>query len=219
MNKKILLALILVISFGLGGYFLMMPKKVDQLGPAFGAANAEIINEIDTTVIREMTLGSNDAPIKVVEYASFTCPHCRSFHENVFKKLKTNYIDSNKISFTYREIYFDRFGLWASIIARCGAQNKFFAITDLLYKKQSEWTKGSPTDIADNLRRVGVVSGLAQDDVEACFKDGQKAQKLVAWSEENSEKDVITSTPSFIINGKKYANLSYLEFKQILDSE
>lgn len=219
MNKKILLALILVISFGLGGYFLMMPKKVDQLGSTFGAANAEIINEIDTTVIREMTLGSNDAPIKVVEYASFTCPHCRSFHENVFKKLKTNYIDSNKISFTYREIYFDRFGLWASIIARCGAQNKFFAISDLLYKKQSEWTKGSPTDIADNLRRVGVVSGLAQDDVEACFKDGQKAQKLVAWSEENSEKDGITSTPSFIINGKKYANLSYLEFKQILDSE
>ena len=219
MNKKILLALILVISFGLGGYFLMMPEKVDQLGPTFGAANAEIINEIDTSVIREMTLGINDAPIKVVEYASFTCPHCRSFHDNVFKKLKTNYIDSNKISFTYREIYFDRFGLWASIIARCGAQNKFFAISDLLYKKQSEWTKGSPADIADSLRRVGVVSGLAQNDVEACFKDGQKAQSLVAWSEKNSKKDEITSTPSFIINGKKYANLSYLEFKQILDSE
>ena len=101
MNKKILLALILVISFGLGGYFLMMPKKVDQLGPTFGAANAEIINEIDTSVIREMTLGINDAPIKVVEYASFTCPHCQSFHDNVFKKLKTNYIDSNKISFNF----------------------------------------------------------------------------------------------------------------------
>ena len=74
-------------------------------------------------------------------------------------------------------------------------------------------------EIADNLRRVGVVSGLTQDDVEACFKDGQKAQSLVAWSEENSKKDEITSTPSFIINGKKYANLSYLEFKQILYSE
>ena len=96
MNNKILLALILVISFGLGGYFLMMPKKVDQLEPTFGAANAEVINEIDTSVIREMTLGIDDAPIEVVEYASFTCPHCRSFQDNVFKKLKTNYIDSIK---------------------------------------------------------------------------------------------------------------------------
>ena len=219
MNKKFLLGSVLFMGLVILVYFLTAPEKNSKkrLGPE--TENTQKTTEIDESIITDMLLGSKDAQIKVFEYASFTCPHCRSFHENVFKKLKTNYIDTNKISFTYREIYFDRYGLWASIIARCSGQDKFFAISDLLYSKQSEWTKGSPDEIADNLRRIGIVSGLAQDDVEACFKDGQKAQSLVAWSEENSKKDEITSTPSFIINGKKYANLSYLEFKQILDSE
>ena len=219
MNKKFLLGSVLFMGLVILVYFLTAPEKNSKkrLGPE--TENTQKTTEIDESIITDMLLGSKDAQIKVFEYASFTCPHCRSFHENVFKKLKTNYIDTNKISFTYREIYFDRYGLWASIIARCSGQDKFFAISDLLYRKQSEWTKGSPDEIADNLRRIGIVSGLAQDDVEACFKDGQKAQSLVAWSEENSKKDEITSTPSFIINGKKYANLSYLEFKQILDSE
>ena len=121
--------------------------------------------------------------------------------------------------FTYREVYFDRYGLWASIIARCGGQDKFFAISDLLYSKQKEWTQGTPAEIATNLRRIGITAGLSQDAVQACFTDGQKAQNLVAWFEENSKSDEITSTPSFLINGKKYANMTYLEFKQILDAQ
>ena len=189
------------------------------MGPVFGAANAQVIGEIDTSKIKDMVLGAKDAPIKIIEYASYTCPHCRSFHQDSFKNLKVDYIDTNKVHFTYREIYFDRYGLWASIIARCGGQDKFFAISDLLYTKQKEWTQGSPAEIAANLRRIGITAGLSQDDVQACFTDGQKAQNLVAWFEENSKSDEITSTPSFLINGKKYANMPYLEFKQILDAQ
>jgi len=166
-----------------------------------------------------MVLGAEDAPITVIEYASFTCPHCRSFHQGAFKNLKADYIDKGKVRFTYREIYFDRWGLWGSIIARCGGKDKFFAISDLLYTKQSEWAKGTPAEIAGNLRRIGITAGLSQDAVQACFSDGQKAQNLVAWYEENRAADSITSTPSFVINGTKYANMPYEEFKKILDAQ
>jgi len=219
MNNKFLIGLVLVISLGFGIYFVSTPKTTEQLGPVFGAANAQVIGEIDTSKIKDMVLGAKDAPIKIVEYASYTCPHCRSFHQDSFKNLKVDYIDTNKVHFTYREIYFDRYGLWASIIARCGGQDKFFAISDLLYSKQKEWTQGTPAEIAANLRRIGITAGLSQDDVQACFTDGQKAQNLVAWFEENSKSDEITSTPSFLINGKKYANMPYLEFKQIIDAQ
>ena len=219
MNNKLLIGLALVISLSLGVYFVTTPKTAEQLGPVFGAASAQVVGEIDTSEIMDMVLGEEDSPIKVIEYASFTCPHCRSFHQDSFKNLKIDYIDTNKVHFTYREIYFDRYGLWASIIARCGGQDKFFAISDLLYTKQREWTQGSPAEIAANLRRIGITAGLSQDDVQACFTDGQKAQNLVAWYEENSKNDEVTSTPSFLINGKIYSNMSYTELKQILDAQ
>mgnify|MGYP001332824929 CR=1 FL=1 len=219
MNRKILIGLVLLMGLGLGVYFFTNPKTVEQVGLDSEAPNEQAIEEINTSIIKEMALGAKTAPIKVVEYASFTCPHCRSFHEESFKKLKADYIDTNKVHFTYREIYFDRYGLWGSIIARCGGQDKFFAITDLLYTKQSEWTKGTPAEIGDNLRRIGITAGLSQDAVQACLSDSQKAQNLVAWYEKNLAADNIDSTPSFVINGIKYANMPYEEFKKILDAQ
>ena len=218
-KNKYLLGLVLVVALGIGVYFATSPQQSSLIGPGFGAANATTASEADTSAIIDMVLGAEDAPITVIEYASFTCPHCRSFHQGAFKNLKADYIDKGKVRFTYREIYFDRWGLWGSIIARCGGQDKFFAILDILYTKQSEWTKGTPAEIAGNLRRIGITAGLSQDAVQACFSDGQKAQNLVAWYEENRAVDSITSTPSFVINGTKYANMSYEEFKKILDAQ
>ena len=219
MKKTYAIGLVFVLALGIGAYMVQAPAPSGPTAPGFGAANATQAGEIDTSSILEMTLGAKDAPIQMTEYASYTCPHCRTFHKDVFQKLKTDYIDTGKLQFTYREIYFDRYGLWGSIIARCGGADKFFAITDLLYTKQSEWTKGTPAEIAENLRRIGLTAGLSQENVQSCFADGEKAQKLVAWYEANRAADEISSTPSFIINGVKYSNMSYPELQQILDAQ
>ena len=94
---------------------------------------------VDTSGIMEMTLGSDDAPITLTEYASFTCPHCANFHRAVFKDLRKDYIDTGKVKFIYRDVYFDPFGLWASVVARCGGEERFFGIADMIYDQQSEW--------------------------------------------------------------------------------
>ncbi|WP_424967140.1 DsbA family protein [Dinoroseobacter sp. S375] len=187
-------------------------------GVSFSPVSTATAQEVDTSGIIDMTLGAEDAPITVVEYASFTCPHCKTFHENVFKDIKENYIDTGKVQFIYREVYFDRFGLWAGMVARCGGEERYFGITDVLFEQQSEWTgNGSPAVVADNLRRIGRVAGMSDEQVNACLQDGEKAQALVAFYQQNAEADGISSTPSFIINGESYSNMNYRDFSAVLD--
>lgn len=187
-------------------------------GVSFSPVSAATAQEVDTSGVIDMTLGAEDAPITVVEYASFTCPHCKTFHENVFKDIKENYIDTGKVQFIYREVYFDRFGLWAGMVARCGGEERYFGITDVLFEQQSEWTgNGSPAVVADNLRRIGRVAGMSDEQVNACLQDGEKAQALVAFYQQNAEADGISSTPSFIINGESYSNMNYRDFSAVLD--
>ena len=186
-----------------------------------GAVNAQEAAQVDTSGIVEMTMGPEDADVTVVEYASFTCPHCATFHENQFKNLKADYIDTGKVHFIYRDVYFDRLGLWASMVARCDGRDRFFGISEMLYDQQRDWigSGDDPVQIANNLRRIGKVAGLEEDKLESCLTDSEKAQALVTWFEANAEADDITSTPTLIINGEQYSNMGYDELKAILDEE
>ncbi|ABV91779.1 putative thiol-disulfide oxidoreductase D [Dinoroseobacter shibae DFL 12 = DSM 16493] len=201
-----------------GAYWYTSQSGVPTAGVTLNPVGSVEAQEVDTSGIVEMTLGAADAPITVVEYASFTCPHCATFHQNVFPELKENYIETGKVQFIYREVYFDRFGLWAGMVARCGGEERYFGITDMLYEQQSEWTgNGSPAEVADNLRRIGRVAGMSDEQVDACLQDGEKAQALVAWYQQNAEADGINSTPSFVINGENYSNMNFRDFAAVLD--
>ena len=195
------------------------------INPLVSAANAQSADTAEadapaaTTEIRDMTLGNPDSAVQIIEYASYTCPHCAAFDQGPFQQLKADYIDNDKIGFTYREVYFDRYGLWASMVSRCGGEDKFFGITDMIYAGQSEWVRaGEPAAIVEELRKIGRLAGLDNAELDACLQDGEKAQSLVAWWEENQKADDINSTPSFIINGKKYSNMPYAEMKEIIDA-
>ena len=170
--------------------------------------------------IYEMTLGPADARVTVTEYASFTCPHCATFHKTTFKQLKADYIDTGKVQFVYRDVYFDRPGLWAAMVARCDGPERFFGITGMLFDQQREWASGSdPVAIANKLRKIGKVAGLSEEKLEACLTDADKAEALLSWFEANAEADGIKSTPSLVINGETYGNMSYAELAEILEKE
>lgn len=186
------------------------------LAPRPLAAQAQ---EIDVSSVREMAIGDPDAPVTVIEYASFTCPHCATFHADVFPQLKAEYVDTGKVRFVYREVYFDRFGLWAAMVARCDGGQRYFGIVDQIYARQREWTAGGdPATIAANLRRIGLASGLSEEALDGCLSDAQQAETLVAWYRDNAAADGIDSTPSFVIDGDKFSNMSYGDFAAELDS-
>lgn len=203
---------LLTSAFGLGALALLpLPVLAQDSAAATDKAAVQIA---------DMTMGSPDAPVKVVEYASFTCPHCAHFAEDVFKQIKANYIDTGKVQFTLREVYFDRYGLWASMIARCGGEMRFYGIADRLFATQSDWARGNdPAAIADNLRRIGLTAGLSQDQLDACLNDNDTAQALVAWYQKNAQDDDVKATPSFMIDGEPYSNMSYEEFAKVLDEK
>ena len=142
-----------VAAAGLGAWALTRPSVDLPVDPLM-AVNAQTAPSDPSSII-DMVQGSADALVEVVEYASFTCPHCASFHANVYPQLKANYIETGKVRFVYREVYFDRFGLWASMIARCGGEMRFFGIANLIYEKQRDWTaSGDPVTIVAELRKL-----------------------------------------------------------------
>lgn len=222
---KKLIPMIAAALVGAGAYYIFVmdrgPETVAAVDVELSqpvADNTDSAAAVDTSGIQEMAIGNPNAPVTVIEYASYTCPHCATFHGGVFKELKKDYIDTGKINFVYREVYFDRYGLWASLIARCAGPEKFFGVSDLLYAGQPTWSRaGEPAAIVGELRKIGRLAGMSEETLGACLENGDKAQALVAWYQENAEADGVRSTPSFVINGTTYNNMSYAEMSKLID--
>ena len=225
---KRILPLVAASLVGVGAYFLFVHEpsnSAPQTSAVTSAATLDVADnadenaDLDTASIPDMMIGNPDAKVTIIEYASYTCPHCASFHAGTYKALKTEYIDTGKVNFIFREVYFDRYGLWASMIARCAGPEKFFGVTDLMFKTQSTWARaGEPAAIIEELRKIGRLAGMDGDTLEACLNDNDKAKTLVAWYQEKAGADDINSTPSFVINGKKHSNMSFVEMSEIIDA-
>ena len=217
--KRLLTLGLLAALFAAGGAWMLTRPAADTGVSALpgGSAIAQDA-DVDTSGIVEMTLGEADAPVEVMEYASFTCPHCARFHADQYPQLKEQYIDTGLVRFVYRDVYFDRFGLWAAMVARC-EPDRFFPIADVIYATQREWTEGGdPAQIAERLRRIGLTSGIDVETLDACFSDGDKAAALVAWFQENAERDDVTSTPTLFIDGEAHSNMSFEDLAALIDA-
>jgi protein-disulfide isomerase len=185
-----------------------------------GAATAQETAPETPVEIKDFTLGSPDAPVKITEYASFTCSHCAAFHATTFKPLKAEYIDTGKVEFTLREVYFDRYGLWAAMMARCGGDMRYFGITDILFETQQEWAGSEdPNVVVENIKKIGRTAGMDDATLDACMKDGAMAEALVARFEENMKADGVEGTPTLFINGTKHANMDYAALKSLIEAE
>ena len=201
----------------LGGAYYM--SQNNGTVPGISIAEAQEASG-DVALAPDMIMGAEDAPVTVIEYASFTCPHCANFHMDVFPQIKANYIDTGKVRFVYREVYFDRYGLWAGLLARCGGDLRYFGITDLIYENQRDWIgAGEPQEVLANLSTLGRTAGMNDDEISACLKDQGLAQSMVAAYQQNATADEINSTPSFVINGEKYSNMSYSDFAALIDEK
>ena len=209
-NKLATAAATLALLAGLG---LSATQAQETAAPATTA-------ETPAIEIVDYGIGALDAPVKITEYLSFTCPHCAHFHADVYPKLKADYIDTGKVRLEYREVYFDRYGLWAAMMARCGGEMRYFGITDIVFDSQSEWAASDdPNVVMENLKKIGRTAGMDDATLDACMNDADMAKALVAHYETNFKADGIEGTPTFIINGTKHSNMTYEDMKALIDAE
>jgi protein-disulfide isomerase len=206
-----------------------MPNQLDRrdmlaiIGvTGIGAANllpASALAQAAAPIMGDVVLGDEAAPVTVIEYASFTCPHCARFHAETWPQFKTAYVDTGKVRFILREVYFDRFGLWASMTARCGGADAFYPMADQFLKKQSVWARAAENQIGGEIQKIGRLNGLSNDQLGACLADQDYAKALVEAYHKNAEADDVKSTPTFIINGEiTSGNLQFEEISALVDA-
>jgi protein-disulfide isomerase len=163
----------------------------------------------------DMALGPANAPVTITEYASMTCPHCAAFNETVFPKIKSAYIDTGKVRYVFREFPLDIKAAAGSMLSRCIAKDdsgKYFAVTDMLFKQQSDWVMKNTTE---TLSRIGKQAGLSQQAVEDCLKNQALLDKIAADQKYASEVLKVDSTPTFFVNGEKIkGETSFEEFEK-----
>ena len=183
-------------------------------------AMAQSVSDVAKPVsLPDMALGPANATVTITEYASMTCPHCAAFTETVFPKIKSEFIDSGKIRFVFREFPLDIKAAAGSMLARCIAKEdagKYFAVIDMLFKQQNDWVTKNTTE---TLTRIGKQAGLSQQAVENCLKDQALLDKIAADQKYASEVLKVNSTPTFFINGEMVkGETSFEEFDKKIKS-
>ncbi|MBT4907184.1 MAG: DsbA family protein [Rhodospirillaceae bacterium] len=183
---------------------------------AFAATTAPAQQAIDpAAVLQERSIGSADAPVTVVEYYSYTCPHCASFHNDVYGDLKKKYVDTGKVRFVYREFPLNGVDLRAGMMARCADPRRFSGLVQVLFKNQTSWAQSS--DPVSELAKIGRLAGIDDATFQSCIANEELANGLLAERQKASTQGV-QSTPTFEIGGQIYpGSRSIEEFSEIID--
>jgi protein-disulfide isomerase len=180
------------------------------------AAPISIMRLMAPTALADMTLGQPTAPVTVVEYASMTCPHCGNFDKTTFDTLKTDYIDTGKVYYVFREYPLDDLAFAASIAARCAPKDKFFPIIDTLFRTQNDWAfvKDPEPALVAELKPFG----FTQDSFAACLKKTDISNGINEIAQRASKEFGVDGTPTFFINGEKHVGeMDVAAMKAILD--
>ena len=169
-----------------------------------------------------LSIGDSDAKVTVKVFSSLTCPHCASFHTNVYEKLKEEYIDKGLVKFEHHAFPLDLAALNAEVIVRCQDNNaKKFELLTEIYNKQTTWAVGSDINKINKLiKKVGINFDLSNEKMDVCLKNEKAQDEILEQRIEAQKKYKIQSTPTIIINEKKYSGkIDYKQFKKAVDKK
>ena len=163
----------------------------------------------------ELTIGRDDAPVTIVEYASMTCGACATFHTTVLPVLKEKYIDTGKVRLVFREFPLDERAALASMVTRCVGSDKTFPLISVLLSKQDEWAF-SKTDFQPKLFAFAQQAGFTQAAYKACRENQDLIKKIIAVRDRAHQSFGVTQTPTFFVNGKKLDGGSIEAFEKAI---
>ena len=201
-------------------------QKVDTIKTAATTAEVKIPEPegkvdleklLEPGALPDISIGKDDAKVTIVEYMSMTCPHCARFHNDVFEPIKAKYVETGKVKFILREFPLDARATAAIMLARCSAKEQYFPMVSALFKSQGTWATAEDGRAA--LLQMSKLAGFTQESFEACLTN-QKLLDDVNTVRDKASKDYgVDSTPTFFINGNRYAGeMTVEEMSAIIDA-
>ncbi len=169
-------------------------------GPARADDNPPPADLADTGPVGDMTIGSDKAPVTIIEYASMTCPHCAHFSETTFPELQKRYIDTGKVRFTLRPFPLDALAAAGFMLALCAGKDKYMPIVETLFAKQSDWMVKEPLP---PLKDIAKQFGVSESQFNECLANQKLLDDIQAVRDHAAQKLGVNSTPTFFVNGKK----------------
>ena len=178
---------------------------------------------ISATSVLEVTeddfvVGDKNAPVTIIEYASLSCSHCASFHNNTLDDLIKEYVDTGKARIVFRDFPFNYPALLGSMVLRCIPEDARYDYMNALFQLQPKWVVRENAKSTQELYKIMQSGGMTKEEFETCTNNVELEntilQALIAAQNEFN----IQSTPSFLINGNLVeGNKSIKEFRQIID--
>ena len=151
-------------------------------------------------------LGNADAKIIIEEYASMSCGHCASFHNNDLKSIKKEYIDKGAAKLIFYDFPLDRGAMIGSMITQCMNDDQFYPVLNRLFQKQAEWTRSD--DIMKSISEILQPLGLEKATILSCLEETTENQErwksLLAGRKYAIDIKGVEATPTFFVNGKKF---------------
>ncbi len=167
-------------------------------------------------------VGDAEADVQLIEFVSYTCPHCATYAQQSDGVLRLGYVGEGKAAVEVRHVIRNQIDLAAALITECGAPERFFERHRTMLRTQGEWlAKAQATNAAQRARwGSGTIGqqmqaiagdldfyelmepqGMGEVEIDRCLADTEKAQAIVEGSNANSAEFAVAGTPSFVING------------------
>jgi protein-disulfide isomerase len=195
-----------VVAIAAGVYYGTRP-------PAAGPPPVAVAATPDKTALLAVqpgdhVLGDAKAPITMIEYASFTCPHCAHFHTQILPEIKKKWIDTGKVKLIYRDFPLDQVAAKAAQIAECAGKDRYFGVIDLIFANQRTWAAAADpiAELAKPLR----IAGLGENEIKACLANEAMSNAVIS-DYKTGEALGVSSTPTLIINGQLYPGARSVE--------
>ncbi len=158
---------------------------------------------LDAIPVEDEVMGDVNAPVTIIEYASMTCPHCKSFHEKIMPQIKEKYVDTGKAKYILRPFPFDgdRRGEAAFMLAKCAPNNNYYPMIDELFRTQDVWGRaGNPVP---ELLRIAKFAGMTEDDFKTCLSNQELLTKIIEGRNKAVKDFGVQATPTVFVNDQK----------------
>lgn len=175
--------------------------------------------------LTDITLGSDDAPVTVVEYASWTCPACLDFHARIMPTVKADYIDTGKVRLVFREFPTAPANVTVAgfALARCVEDDAYYDMLDELFMRQDAILtlarQGGP--VVEALKQIASNHGIEGDEAFQACLDDEGNRNAIRASIAAAEAKSVNATPTFFVNGELMdtnARVSTVTFTAVLDA-